>query len=61
MKYTVEIGSDAMIYIPSLIKFGSDIQKLIREIKNTQTGSRSHKPISRKQAKNKSRLMKSHC
>jgi hypothetical protein len=28
MKYAVEIGSGAVIHIPSLIKFGSDIQKL---------------------------------
>jgi hypothetical protein len=29
MKYAVEMGSGAMIYIPSFIKIGSDIQKLI--------------------------------
>jgi hypothetical protein len=29
MKYAVEMGSDAMIYIPSSIKIGSGIQKLI--------------------------------
>jgi hypothetical protein len=29
MKYAVEMGSVAMIYIPSFIKFGSGIQKLI--------------------------------
>jgi hypothetical protein len=29
MKYAVEIGSGAMIYIPSFIKFGSGIQKLV--------------------------------
>jgi hypothetical protein len=28
MKFTVEIGSGAVIYIPSLIKIGSAIQKL---------------------------------
>jgi hypothetical protein len=28
MKYAVEMGSGAMTYIPSLIKIGSDIQKL---------------------------------
>jgi hypothetical protein len=27
MKYAVEMGSGAMIYIPSFIKNGSDIQK----------------------------------
>jgi hypothetical protein len=29
MKYAVEMGSDAMIYIPSFIKIDSDIQNLI--------------------------------
>jgi hypothetical protein len=29
MKYVVEMGSGAMIYIPSLIKTGSGIQKLM--------------------------------
>jgi hypothetical protein len=29
MKYTVEMGSRAMIYIPSFIKIGSGTQKLI--------------------------------
>jgi hypothetical protein len=29
MKYVVEIGSGAMIYISSFIKIGSDIQKLV--------------------------------
>jgi hypothetical protein len=28
MKYTGEMGSGAMIYIPSVIKIGSGIQKL---------------------------------
>jgi hypothetical protein len=28
MKYTIEMGSSAMIYIPSLIKTGPGIQKL---------------------------------
>jgi hypothetical protein len=31
MKYAVEMGSGAMIYIPSFIKTGSAIQKLIGE------------------------------
>jgi hypothetical protein len=30
MKYTVEMGSDAMICIPSFIKIGLVIQKLIK-------------------------------
>jgi hypothetical protein len=29
MRYAVEMGSCDMIYIPSLIKTGSDIQKLM--------------------------------
>jgi hypothetical protein len=29
MKHTADIGSDAMIYIPSFIKIGSGIQNLI--------------------------------
>jgi hypothetical protein len=30
MKYTVEMGSGAMMYIPSSMKIGSGIQKLMR-------------------------------
>jgi hypothetical protein len=29
MEYSVETGSDVMIYIPSFIKIGSGIQKLM--------------------------------
>jgi hypothetical protein len=29
MKYAIEIGSDAMIHIPSFIKIGSGIQKVV--------------------------------
>jgi hypothetical protein len=29
MKYAIEMGSGAKIYIPSFMKFGSGIQKLI--------------------------------
>jgi hypothetical protein len=29
MKYAVEMGSGAMMYIPSFIKIGSSIQKVI--------------------------------
>jgi hypothetical protein len=36
MKYAVEMGSDAMIYIPIFIKIGSGIQKLMGD---TQTHS----------------------
>jgi hypothetical protein len=35
MKYAVEMGSGAVIYIPRFIKIGSGIQKLIGE--DTQT------------------------
>jgi hypothetical protein len=44
MKYVVEMGSGAMIYIPSFIKIGSDIQKLIGGGIHRQTGCRLHKP-----------------
>jgi hypothetical protein len=29
MKYSVEMGSGAVIYVPSFVKIGSGIQKLI--------------------------------
>jgi hypothetical protein len=29
MKYATEMGSGAMLYVPSFIKIGSDIEKLI--------------------------------
>jgi hypothetical protein len=32
MRYAAEIGSGAMIYIPSSIKIGSGIQKFIRRM-----------------------------
>jgi hypothetical protein len=32
VKYAVEMGSGAMIYIPGFIKIGSGIQKLIVDI-----------------------------
>jgi hypothetical protein len=32
MKYALEIGSGAMLYIPSFIKIGSSIQKLVGRI-----------------------------
>jgi hypothetical protein len=31
MKHAVEMGSGAMIYVPSLVKTGSAIQKLMEE------------------------------
>jgi hypothetical protein len=42
MEYAIEMGSVAMIYVPSFIKGGSGIQELIGG--DTQTGWRSHKP-----------------
>jgi hypothetical protein len=44
MKYAVEMGSDAMLYIPRLVKTGSGIQKLIRGDSQTHTAWLSHKP-----------------
>jgi hypothetical protein len=37
MKYAVEMGSGAMIYIPNFIKIGAGIQKLIGGFTDTQT------------------------
>jgi hypothetical protein len=51
MKYAVEMGSGAMMYILSFIKIGSAIQKLIGGIKrhtDIQTARRSNKPTSGK-------------
>jgi hypothetical protein len=39
MKYAIEMGSGAMIYIPSFIKIGSVIQKLILVIHRRYTDS----------------------
>jgi hypothetical protein len=50
--YTVEMGSDVMMYIPSFIKIGSGIQKWIRGIHRntdsmeiTYSASRAHNQI----------------
>jgi hypothetical protein len=40
MKYTAEMGSGGTIYIPSFIKAGSGIQKLIEGDTDTQTDGR---------------------
>jgi hypothetical protein len=38
MKYAVEMGSGAIIYIPSFIRIGSGIQKLmVKGFTDTQT------------------------
>jgi hypothetical protein len=42
MKYVVEMGSGAMIYIPSFIKIGSGIQKLLGGDKHTDTHTHRH-------------------
>jgi hypothetical protein len=46
MKYAVEIGSVAMIYLPSFMKTGSGIPTLMGGggYTDTQTEWRSHKP-----------------
>jgi hypothetical protein len=44
MKYAVEMGSGAMIYILSFINIGSGVQKFIGGYTDTQTAWRSHKP-----------------
>jgi hypothetical protein len=44
MEYVIDMGSGAMIYIPSFIKIGSGIQKPMRVFTDTQTGWKSHKP-----------------
>jgi hypothetical protein len=45
MKHADEMGSVAMIYVPSFIEIGSGIQKLIgrEELTETQKARRSHK------------------
>jgi hypothetical protein len=47
MKYALEMGSGAMIYIPSSIKVGLRIQKLMAG-GVTETRWRLHKPASEK-------------
>jgi hypothetical protein len=37
MKYAAEMGSGGMVYIPSFIKIGSDIQTLLGGSTNIQT------------------------
>jgi hypothetical protein len=49
MNYTIEMGPRALTYVPSLIKIGSAIQKLIEEYTykhtHTQTARRTYTPI----------------
>jgi hypothetical protein len=44
MKCSVEMESGAVTYIPSFIKIGSGIQKVIGGFTGTQTAWTSHKP-----------------
>jgi hypothetical protein len=37
MEYVVEMGSAAIIYIPSFMKIDSGIQKLMEDITDTQS------------------------
>jgi hypothetical protein len=46
MKYAVEMGSGAMIYVPSYIKIGSGIQKLNGADTHTDSKVISHKHTS---------------
>jgi hypothetical protein len=46
VKYAVQTGSSATIYIPSYIKIDSGIQKLTARDSDTQTAWWSHKPSS---------------
>jgi hypothetical protein len=44
MRHALEMGSGAMIYIPSFIKIGSAIQKFMGGYTGILTARRSHKP-----------------
>jgi hypothetical protein len=50
MKYTIEMSSDAMVYIPSFVKIDSGIQELMGGGGNTgtQTARKSRKSNIRK-------------
>jgi hypothetical protein len=41
MKYAVEVASGGMIYIPSFIKIGSGVQKLLERDAQTDTETRT--------------------
>jgi hypothetical protein len=49
MKCAVETGSGAIIYIPTFVKIGLEIQKLMGG--DTQTAWRSHNPTFRLKVK----------
>jgi hypothetical protein len=42
MKYAIETGSSAMIYVPSFIKIGSGVHKLTGEI-HRHTDAQTHR------------------
>jgi hypothetical protein len=44
MKYAVEMGSSAVMYVPNFIKSGSGIQKLMEGFPDIQTAWTLHKP-----------------
>jgi hypothetical protein len=45
MKYAVEIGSGGMMYLPSFVKIGSGVKKLMEGIhRHTDSMERFHKP-----------------
>jgi hypothetical protein len=45
MKYAVEMGSGAILYVPNFIKIGSSTEKLMgKRGTDTQTAWRPHKP-----------------
>jgi hypothetical protein len=44
MKYSGQLVSGAMLYIPSFIKIGPGIQKVMGGGIHRRTGGRSHKP-----------------
>jgi hypothetical protein len=44
MKYAIDMDSGAMVYIPSFIKNGSRLQKLIGTGIQTQAAWKLHKP-----------------
>jgi hypothetical protein len=52
MKYTTEMGSGAMIHVPSFIKIGSGIQKLTGGYTDTRAAWRLHTATLGKYTKN---------
>jgi hypothetical protein len=42
-EYALEVGSGAILYLPSFLKMGSSVQKLIRGYAETWIAQRPHK------------------